>query len=389
MTKYLKENHIQEIYNMGYNLLDSYVEQDNKTCRLIIKDSENYIYDTRLDNLLAGKIPDAFSVYNFYTIKNIDNWIQINNKSFEIYEDNVYTGCNDKLKFKCHICEEIFYSTWNIISHGSACGICDGKQVSYKTSLAHLYPEIAKEWNYEKNPSSPENFRVYSNKVMWWKCISCNHEWKSAIADRQRFGCPACAGQVATNTNNVTVEFPNSKLYWCYNKNNDIPEHYRPYSDRYFYWICPNGIHEPFYRQIKTSVIYNFRCPKCSFSEGEDKIYNWLCNNTDHLKNIGIKDVVPQKRFGDCRDKRKLPFDFGLENNFENWFLIEYNGEQHFFTVDFAGKGEEWAKKEFEKNQKRDKIKKKYCEQNNIPLLVIPYWEINNIENILQEFFFG
>ena len=31
-----------------------------------------------------------------------------------------------------------------------------------------------------------------------------------------------------------------------------------------------------------------------------------------------------------------------------------------------------------------DKIKDKYCVDNNIKLLRIPYWEFENIENILK-----
>ena len=35
-------------------------------------------------------------------------------------------------------------------------------------------------------------------------------------------------------------------------------------------------------------------------------------------------------------------------------------------------------------NQKiRDTIKTVYCKENNIKLIRIPYWEFNNIENIL------
>lgn len=35
-------------------------------------------------------------------------------------------------------------------------------------------------------------------------------------------------------------------------------------------------------------------------------------------------------------------------------------------------------------NRKRlDKIKEKYCEDNNIKLITIPYWEKNNIEKYL------
>ena len=33
--------------------------------------------------------------------------------------------------------------------------------------------------------------------------------------------------------------------------------------------------------------------------------------------------------------------------------------------------------------QKRDEIKTKYCIDKNIPLIRIPYWEYDNIENIL------
>ena len=30
-------------------------------------------------------------------------------------------------------------------------------------------------------------------------------------------------------------------------------------------------------------------------------------------------------------------------------------------------------------------IKRKYCEENNIKLIEIPYWKLNNIEKILEE----
>ena len=35
--------------------------------------------------------------------------------------------------------------------------------------------------------------------------------------------------------------------------------------------------------------------------------------------------------------------------------------------------------------QKRDNIKTEYCKDNNITLIRIPYWDFNNIENILKE----
>jgi hypothetical protein len=63
---------------------------------------------------------------------------------------------------------------------------------------------------------------------------------------------------------------------------------------------------------------------------------------------------------------------------------IEYQGEHHYFPVDFAGNGKEWAEEQFKENQIKDQIKRDYCNKNNIKLLEIPYWEFDNIENILE-----
>ena len=42
------------------------------------------------------------------------------------------------------------------------------------------------------------------------------------------------------------------------------------------------------------------------------------------------------------------------------------------------------GKEQFDLTKRRDEIKNKYCQENNIKLLRIPYWEFDNIENILE-----
>ena len=64
---------------------------------------------------------------------------------------------------------------------------------------------------------------------------------------------------------------------------------------------------------------------------------------------------------------------------------IEYQGKQHYEPVDFAGKGDEWAKYQFKVGQQRDNIKRQYCQQNNIKLIEIPYWDYDNIDNIVKQ----
>lgn len=64
--------------------------------------------------------------------------------------------------------------------------------------------------------------------------------------------------------------------------------------------------------------------------------------------------------------------------------FIEYDGQQHYEPVRFHGDNIEDNMNEFRKIQEHDKIKNSYCEENNINLLRIPYWETKNIETIIN-----
>ena len=63
----------------------------------------------------------------------------------------------------------------------------------------------------------------------------------------------------------------------------------------------------------------------------------------------------------------------------------EYDGLGHFEPINFGGKREEEVIEIFKEGQIRDQIKNKYCKDNNITLIRIPYWDFDNIENILKE----
>ena len=64
---------------------------------------------------------------------------------------------------------------------------------------------------------------------------------------------------------------------------------------------------------------------------------------------------------------------------------IKYDGIQHFEHVDFAGKGEEWAKEQFIYIILRDNIKNNYCKNNGIQLCRIKYTQ--DIKETLDSFF--
>lgn len=81
-----------------------------------------------------------------------------------------------------------------------------------------------------------------------------------------------------------------------------------------------------------------------------------------------------EKTFSLCIDKTLLPFDFYLP---DYHICIELNGSQHYKMVG------DMTEKDLKSQQHRDRIKKKYCRDHNIKLLIIPYTDYDNIEAIL------
>lgn len=116
------------------------------------------------------------------------------------------------------------------------------------------------------------------------------------------------------------------------------------------------------------------RCSKCTayISNLENVVKTYLDQN-----HIGY---IQQKCFEDCKYKKLLPFDFYLPH--KN-ICIEVQGEQHYFPIDKFG-----GVKSFELQQKRDEIKKHYCEYKNIQLIILSYKDIrsNNYKTILNSY---
>lgn len=107
-------------------------------------------------------------------------------------------------------------------------------------------------------------------------------------------------------------------------------------------------------------------CPSCQESHGEREIALIL-----NKLNISYKR---QKRFDACRNKYPLPFDFYL---LDYNSCIEYDGEYHFIKNSWNNPKD---------IQRRDKIKTKFCKDNGIDLLRIPYYDKSNIEQRVVSF---
>ena len=61
--------------------------------------------------------------------------------------------------------------------------------------------------------------------------------------------------------------------------------------------------------------------------------------------------------------------------------IIEFDGLQHFEANEMFG-GEEG----FRERVEMDRLKNQLCEENSVGVLRIPYWKLENIEEILNEY---
>ncbi len=109
----------------------------------------------------------------------------------------------------------------------------------------------------------------------------------------------------------------------------------------------------------------------CLTSVANENISRWL-------REQGVK-FQPEYRDDRCRHLLPLPFDFAvwIGNQLK---LIEFQGFHHYHT-----KGNRTPER-LADTQRNDAIKDQFCRTNNIPLMVIPYWQRADLELMLSEF---
>lgn len=87
----------------------------------------------------------------------------------------------------------------------------------------------------------------------------------------------------------------------------------------------------------------------------------------DYLERKSLEYVF-QKKYDDCRNINPLPFDFYVP---KYDLIIEFDGYHHYYEVKLYNASLETV-------QKHDGIKNKYCVDNGINIVRIPYWELED-----------
>ena len=133
--------------------------------------------------------------------------------------------------------------------------------------MAETFPEIAAEWNYQRNyPLVPENVAPYSSEKVWWKC-SKGHEWQTRVGNRTAKGnaCPACAKLKLPKYSKTNLASYRSAVanLWDYEKNGELePSMVGGKSAIHAWFRCPLCGHS-WNERISNTVRRRYVCPKC------------------------------------------------------------------------------------------------------------------------------
>ena len=280
-------------------------------------------------------------------------------KNIELDLNEISLGTHKKVWWKCvngHEWEAEVCSR----SKGHGCPYCNNlKAWSGYNDLATVNPELANEWNYEKNRDlRPCEVLPGSHKKVWWRC-SNGHEWEAVIKDRTNGNnCPYCSNQkVWSGDNDLATVNPELVKEWDQKKNGNLkPNQILPGSEKKVWWKCAQGhswsaavfnrskgVGCPYCSNVKVLVGYNDLAtvrpelvqewdfeknenlkPSDVLSRSHKKVW-WKCAN-GHQWKAGIKDRFFGNNCPYCANKK---------------ILIGYND----FSTTYSELAKEWSDK--------------------------------------------
>lgn len=197
-------------------------------------------------------------------------------------DPNITTYGSSKLvKWKCHKCEHEWKSTPNNrLRHGQigGCPVCVRGDLHSDglNSLASRNPDIASEWNVEKNGVlSPNDVTLGSDLSVWWKCKNCDNEWKTNVYNRtgNDNGCPTCSlGRLHSDGRNSLANVdPNLASQWHPTKNGDLTANDVTVNHaKYVWWFCDKSTCEhPHEWEMSSNARHdkNAGCPFCAVGQ--------------------------------------------------------------------------------------------------------------------------
>lgn len=271
-----------------------------------------------------------------------------------------YKGANSRIDIKHNTCGNISRMTAASFLAGRRCKYCaKNRKKDTKTFIKDVREKFANEYTVlGEYVSSKTKIEVRHEE--------CGHIYETAPSSfLQGYGCPKCSKHYLYSQEEYE-EIINGSLgneYLVISKYSGMKRDVALKHKN-----CGNS-----YKTKAISAAQGHGCPICKQSKGERKI-------GETLSKLHIA-YEREYTLDDCRNSRALPFDFAVLNvDSSIGCFIEYDGAQHFRAVEFFG-----GEKGFRYRRQNDAIKTQYCADNGIPLIRIPYWEFDNIDEILTK----
>ena len=353
MTKLSKEEFIEQskkIYNNKYDY--SQVEYKNTGIKVkIICPIHGEFYKTPMNHLNGQGCPNCSRLNKKMTTEEfIEKARKIHGDKYD-YSKVEYINSSTKV---CIICSEHgeFWQTPNahiIAKH--KCPKCT--HPSYKKQEKDFINE-AREIHGDKYDYSKVEYINSKTKV----CIICPKHgefWQLPYSHLKGNGCPNCV----KNKKLTQYEFL-EKAKYIHNNFYDYSKVIYKNTEEKVCIICPE--HGEFW-QTPHSHLSGVGCPICSKCKNlnETALYEFI--------NSHISEKVVREKHLPWLGMKSLDIFIPKYN-----IAIEYQGKQHFMPLDFFG-----GEKGFKKCQERDIKKNKYCKNNNIQLIRIPYTDFQKI----------
>ena len=178
--------------------------------------------------------------------KLMQEWNWEKNNALNLFPDKISCGSKQKVWWKCTLNHEWKASINHRAIRFQGCPYCANKKilVGYN-DLATTHPQLLKEWNYELNKDIlPTAITFGSRKMVWWQCTKL-HNYKMAVVNKLKSGCPYCANKkILVGYNDLATTHSYLCEEWDYKKNNGL----KPTDITYGYeskvwWKCKDFSH--------------------------------------------------------------------------------------------------------------------------------------------------
>lgn len=354
---------VLKMYEGEYTFIGEY--KNNRTKMTVTHHKCGRSYEVTPSNFLQGAkcekcmLKERSKKYTKTHEQFMNEFKALHGDTYEIMDR--YTGVFNKLRFYHKECGKIWYTTPSITLSGSTCKHCYGKVTdthSFKGKVATLtngaYTVIG------AFAGTNERTAILHNE-----CGRTFETTPNSFISGTR--CFYCEQKRPKYTDEKFLEAFNYKSQGQYSivgvvngatRKNEILHH-----------ECGQT-----FTVTGSEFLRNSGCTKCKTSIGEGAVAIWLKENGYSYQK--------EHWFDGCRHINPLPFDFAVFVGGSLFCLIEYEGVQHYEPVKLFGGDEGFAT-----TQRNDGIKRKYCEREDIPLIEIPYWDLNDIDQLLDKEF--